>query len=61
MNHVLQDGRELPKAIGFEVEEEVSKLPQAHPSFFVIDGVKDIVLKFIQQYYEVRFFLHLYG
>lgn len=47
------DGRELPKAIGFEVEEEVSKLPQAHPSFFVIDGVKDIVLKFIQQYYEI--------
>jgi len=48
------DGQELPKAIGFEVEDEVSKLPPNLPSFLgESDEVKGLVLTFIKEYYKI--------
>ncbi|CAL4114782.1 unnamed protein product, partial [Meganyctiphanes norvegica] len=48
------DGQELPKAIGFEVEDEISKLPPNMPSFLgESDEVKTLVLTFIKEYYKI--------
>ncbi|XP_071514472.1 nuclear RNA export factor 1-like [Panulirus ornatus] len=50
---IYLDGQELPKPIGFEVDEEITKLPQSCPSYFAIPDVKGLVLQFIEQYYQI--------
>ncbi|XP_069168462.1 nuclear RNA export factor 1 isoform X2 [Procambarus clarkii] len=53
-NKVLYlDGQELPKPIGFEVDEDDSKIPKSVPAYFVLPDVKDLVLQFIEQYYQI--------
>lgn len=53
-NFILeQDGLELPKPIGFEVDEEITKLPDSSSSYFATHDFKDVVLRFIEQYYQV--------
>lgn len=48
-----QDGQELPKPIGFEVDEEVTKLPSSLATYFVVPGAQGLVTVFLQEYYKV--------
>lgn len=48
-----QDGLELPKPIGFEVDEEVAKIPSSLPTYFVVPGVQGLLTVFLQEYYKV--------
>ncbi|KAG7165454.1 Nuclear RNA export factor 1-like 3 [Homarus americanus] len=50
---ICLDGQQLPKAIGFEVEEDVSKMPDIQRAYIQDANVKDLVLQFIQQYYRI--------
>uniref|UniRef100_A0A2P2I0S1 Nuclear RNA export factor 1-like n=1 Tax=Hirondellea gigas TaxID=1518452 RepID=A0A2P2I0S1_9CRUS len=50
---LVLDGKELPKPIGFEVDENDDVVPPFRPSFFCNDQAKQIVVMFLKQYYEV--------
>ncbi|XP_066989141.1 nuclear RNA export factor 1-like [Macrobrachium rosenbergii] len=48
------DGQELPRPIGFEVDDDdTSTMPKILTSYFAVPGVKDLVLQFIEQYYQI--------
>ncbi|XP_076054165.1 nuclear RNA export factor 1-like [Oratosquilla oratoria] len=47
------DGHELPKTIGFEVDEDPPKLPPSQPAYFCDQLAKGVAIEFIQQYYQI--------
>uniref|UniRef100_A0A2P2I1B3 Nuclear RNA export factor 1-like n=3 Tax=Hirondellea gigas TaxID=1518452 RepID=A0A2P2I1B3_9CRUS len=47
------DGKELPKPIGFEVDDDDDVIPPFRPSYFCNQQAKEIVLLFLKQYYQV--------
>lgn len=47
------DGQELPKPIGFEVDEEVTKIPSSLATYFVVPGAQGLVTVFLQEYYKI--------
>lgn len=50
---VYLDRQQLPRPIGFEVDEDESKIPKTVPAYFILPDVKDLVLQFIEQYYQI--------
>lgn len=51
---VYLDGQELPRPIGFEVDDDnTSSMPKVLNSYFAVPGVRELVLKFIEQYYQI--------
>lgn len=51
----VKDKMNLPKPIGFEVDDDGS-LPPTQPSFFFNDDVKNIIVNFLQQYFQVMLY-----
>ncbi|XP_076069319.1 nuclear RNA export factor 1-like [Oratosquilla oratoria] len=47
------DGHELPKTIGFEVDEDPPKLPPSQPAYFCDQLAKGVAIEFIRQYYQI--------
>ncbi|KAK4312904.1 hypothetical protein Pmani_015704 [Petrolisthes manimaculis] len=47
------DGQDLPKPIGFEVDDEVITLPTSIPQYYVQSSAKDLISVFLQQYYQI--------
>ncbi|KAF2356615.1 Nuclear RNA export factor Tap RNA-binding domain [Trinorchestia longiramus] len=50
---LVLDGKELPRPIGFEVDESEVVTPPCMLSFFCDEHYKKIMLLFLKQYYEV--------
>lgn len=47
------DSQELPKPIGFDVDEEVTKIPKSIPTYFVEPNAQNLVTVFLQEYYKI--------
>lgn len=50
---LVLDGKELPRPIGFEVDDVEVVMPPVRSSFFCDEGAKTIVLSFLDLYYKV--------